>query len=114
MSYGLRANITSQSTTTKTANEVRREDWDDAKTVGMRERMAGKISKLSIVWKRERAEREEAKKGEAGPTEIVASSDDEVDIVEVTPAVDKGKGKGKGKSKNSPVRKKAARIRSGF
>jgi hypothetical protein len=79
----------------------------------MRGRMAGEISKLSVVWKRERAEREEAKKGEARPTEIVASSDDEVDIVEMTPAMDKGKGKGKSKSKNSPVRKNPARMRLG-
>jgi len=83
------------------------------KTKGMRDRMADEILKLSMVWKKERAEREEAKKSEAGPTVIVASSDDEVDIVDVTPAVEvKGKGKGKGKSKSSPVKGKAARIQS--
>jgi hypothetical protein len=75
----------------------------------MRERMVDEITTLSTVWKKERAEREEAKKSEAGPMEIVDSSDDEVDIVDVTPAVE---GKGKGKGKSSPVRGKAARIRS--
>jgi len=93
---------------------VRREDWEDAKTAGMRERMMEAISRLSAVWKKERAEREEARKNDAaGPTEVLDSSDDEVDIVDVTPTVVTEKGKGKGKGKGSPVKKKAARIRSG-
>lgn len=101
-------------TTNKTSNEVRRDDWNDAKTAGMRERLMHEITKLSAVWKKDRAEREEAKKSEVGPTEVVDSSDDEVDIVDVTPIVpEKGKGKGKGKGKSSPAKGKAARIRSG-
>jgi hypothetical protein len=79
----------------------------------MRERLMDEIMKLSTVWKKERAEREEAKKqSEIRPTEVVDSSDDEVDIVDVTPAVPE-KEKGKGKGKSSPVKGKAARIRSG-
>jgi hypothetical protein len=81
----------------------------------MREKMMEEITNLSIVWKKERAEKEEAKKSEeAGPVEVVDSSDGEVDIVDVTPAIpEKGKGKGTRKGKNSPVKGKAARLRSG-
>jgi hypothetical protein len=79
---------------------------------GMRETMMEEITKLSIVWKKERAGKEEAKKiEEAGPVEVVDSSGSEVDIVDVTPAI--GKGKGNRKRKISPVKGKAARLRSG-
>jgi hypothetical protein len=67
--------------------------------------MVDEITTLSMAWRKARAERNKAKKSEAGPTEVLDSSDDEVDIVDVTPALPEiGKGKGKGK---------AARIRAG-
>jgi hypothetical protein len=63
----------------------------------MRNKMAEDIMKLSVEWKKAK---EEARKKEGGTAanvvEVVESSDDEVDIVEHTPASGKGKGKGRG------------------
>ncbi|KAG6841694.1 hypothetical protein C0991_007964 [Blastosporella zonata] len=72
--------------TKATSNAIRLEDWKGERTGDMRERLRGDIDELSVVWK---AAKEEEKRKEAaeGPSiEVIESSDDEVDILETTPA----------------------------
>lgn len=80
--------------------EVRREDWDDAKTTDMRDRLAKEITELSIAWKKDRAEKQAKKGAETSDSlavQEVASSDSDVDIISATTTQTPAKGKGKGK-----------------
>ncbi|RDB17956.1 hypothetical protein Hypma_000947 [Hypsizygus marmoreus] len=89
-----------------TPMSVRQKDWDDEKTTGMRERLRQQIIEMSIVWKNNRAAKEEAKRKE--PVEVTESSEDEVDIVETIQTVAPTKAR---KIKATPQKAKAARIR---
>ncbi|KAG5654258.1 hypothetical protein H0H81_005501 [Sphagnurus paluster] len=96
----------------KVMNAARQDDWNAARTVNMRERLAEEIKELSALWKQNRAAREEAKRqelSEGNVIEVVESSDDEVDIVEtipVVPVAHKGK-----RDKQSRSIGKAVRMR---
>ncbi|KNZ80894.1 Ubiquitin-like-specific protease 2 [Termitomyces sp. J132] len=85
---------------------TRKDDWKYEQTVDMRERFRADIEKLSAEWKKDRAQKEEVKRKEAaegGPSiQTIESSDDEIDIVETTPAPASGKAKKKGGRRKSP------------
>lgn len=69
----------------------------------MRERIRAEIEKLSAEWRKDRAQKEEAKRlkaAEGGPSsKVLELSDDEVDIVETTPASTSSEAKKRGKRK---------------
>ncbi|KAG6916326.1 hypothetical protein DXG01_007376 [Tephrocybe rancida] len=78
-----------QTRTKGTANTTRQDDWKGDLTGDMRERIRKDIDGLSVDWKKDRAAKEEARRKEAGEEpsiELIESSDDEIDIVETTPA----------------------------
>ena len=85
----------------------------------MRDKLARDITSLSTEWRREREERKQAKRKDEQEgqevTQIVESSDDEIDIVEHAPAVGsekKGVAKGmKGKGTAVTARGKVLRVR---
>ncbi|KAH0586387.1 hypothetical protein H2248_007625 [Termitomyces sp. 'cryptogamus'] len=87
-------------------SRTRKDDWKYEQTVDMRERFRADIEKLSAEWKKDRAQKEEVKRKEAaegGPSiQTIESSDDEIDIVETTPAPASGKAKKKGGRRKSP------------
>ncbi|KAF8073873.1 hypothetical protein FPV67DRAFT_772567 [Lyophyllum atratum] len=97
-----------------TTNTTRQDDWKGEMTGDMRERLGRDIERLAVDWKKDRAAREEAKRKEApegaGAIEVLESSDDEVDIVETTPAVSSETTKKGGKGK-APTKGKAMRHR---
>ncbi|KAG6878500.1 hypothetical protein C0993_005429 [Termitomyces sp. T159_Od127] len=84
-------------------SRTRKGDWKYKQAVDMRDRFRAEIEKLSAEWRKDRAEKEEAKRREAaegGPSiKISESSDDEINIVESTstPASNKTKKRGKRK-----------------
>lgn len=96
-------------------SRTRRSDWKHEETVDSRGRFRAEIEKLSVEWKRDRAEKEEAKRrevAEGGPSiQVPESSDDEIDIVETTPAPVSSKGKKRGKRKLSKKNSDVMRLR---
>ncbi|KAG6903153.1 hypothetical protein C0995_004700 [Termitomyces sp. Mi166 len=97
-------------------SRTRKNDWKYERTVDMRERFRTDIEKLSVEWKKDRAEKEEAKRKEAaegGPSiEVIESSDDEIDIVETTtPALASGKTKKKGGRRKLPKKDPVMRLK---
>ncbi|KAJ7758160.1 hypothetical protein DFH07DRAFT_456883 [Mycena maculata] len=78
--------------TTKRGNTnslERQAQWNNDGTKILRETLSQRIAELSIEWKKNRAAKEELKKKEElekKDEEVPESSDDDVDIVETTPA----------------------------
>ncbi|KAJ6471198.1 hypothetical protein DFH09DRAFT_1220447 [Mycena vulgaris] len=68
----------------------RQSDWNDERTKMLREGLAQQIEELSIEWKKNRAAKAELKKEELKNKQddkvVPESSDDDVDIVDTTPA----------------------------
>ncbi|TFK40643.1 hypothetical protein BDQ12DRAFT_462220 [Crucibulum laeve] len=87
-------------------NAERQVIWHDDQIASIRENLNTRIRELSVEWKKERVAKEEVKKKEAQEAkpdaELVESSDDDIDIVEMTPPP------GKNKSKPLPKRKTIA------
>ncbi|KAJ7147148.1 hypothetical protein C8R43DRAFT_542989 [Mycena crocata] len=76
--------ITAVSKKGNTNSVERQQNWNDEGTKTLRETLERRIAELSIEWKKDRAAKEELKKGQEDI--IPDSSDDEVDIVDTTPA----------------------------
>ncbi|KAJ7625377.1 hypothetical protein DFH06DRAFT_1229348 [Mycena polygramma] len=66
-------------------NSVQRQnEWRDDKTKTLRQSLADRIAELSVEWKKNRAAQKELKKTQEDV--VPESSDDDVDIVDTTPA----------------------------